>query len=226
MNIVQEKNEPRSKLLRREPRERMREALVAAAEATIERHGLAALRARDLAEATGCAVGTIYNLFSDLDGLIVEVNIRTLARLDGELARAAGAPDAEARLVALALAYLDFAAAHPARWAALFEHRLAEGAVLPESYADALAHLFLYVEEPLGALAGRGDGEAARRLSRSVFSAIHGVVALGLSEKLATIPPATLRGEVEAIARALARGLSSTAVGTNPAPPARTSRPG
>src|ERR1700738_2521543 len=65
-----------------ERRDRLRDALIDAAERTIETHGLRALRARDLAAEVGCAVGAIYNAVVDLDELIYAVNARTLAALE------------------------------------------------------------------------------------------------------------------------------------------------
>src|SRR4029077_19862509 len=101
-------------------------------ERTIAPNGLAGLRARDLAREAGCAVGTIYNVFADLDDLILCVGVRTLTMLRAALAavrltRPDGSPeDAADDLVRLALAYLEFAAEHTVRWRALFEHRMSE----------------------------------------------------------------------------------------------------
>src|SRR5215472_18591366 len=64
----------------------LRLRLIDAAEHTISESGLAALKARDLARAAGCSVGTIYNVFAHLDELILCVGSRTLAMLDGALA--------------------------------------------------------------------------------------------------------------------------------------------
>src|SRR3954471_19900177 len=110
-----------------ERRDKLREALIDAAERTIETHGLRALRARELAAEVGCAVGAIYNVVADLDELIYAVNARTLAALEATFTAAgleAEPPDgATARFVRLALAYLDFAAANGPRWRAVFGHQ-------------------------------------------------------------------------------------------------------
>src|SRR5262245_28907928 len=129
-------------------RDRLREALVAAAEDTIAKGGLAELRARDLAEKAGCAVGAIYNAVEDLDQLVLLVNLRTLAALEHDLAAAYGDDDdadtvdsAIAQLVRLALAYLAFATANGPRWRALFDHRM-PGREVPEWYRNEQHRLF------------------------------------------------------------------------------------
>src|SRR5262245_1295487 len=126
-------------------REQLKEGLVKAASRTIAHHGLAGLKARALADEVGCAVGAIYNVVADLDGLILLVNARTLAQLETELTAAtttgAGPDWAIDQLIKLALAYLDFATTHRLLWRALFDHRLPPGQDTPEWYQRELTRL-------------------------------------------------------------------------------------
>jgi AcrR family transcriptional regulator len=204
-----------------ERREQLKTALVDAAEAIIARDGLAALRARDLAAAAGCALGAIYNAFDDLDAIVFAVNMRTLALLDrdiGEALRhkpAAGRTRADdpdlGRLIRLALAYIEFAAKNGPRWRALFEHRLRDDQTAPPWYIAEQNRIFQLVEEPLRAIQpGLPAGELAQ-LARTVFSAVHGVVSLGLEQKLGEIPPRRLREQMAGIVGAIARGLRESA---------------
>src|SRR5436305_4114057 len=66
-------------------RRKLREALIRAAERMIEKEGLGGMRARELAHKVGCAVGAIYNVFTDLDHLIFAVNALTLEQLEKTL---------------------------------------------------------------------------------------------------------------------------------------------
>jgi AcrR family transcriptional regulator len=190
----------------------LRTRLVDAAERTIAERGLAALKARDLAVEAGCAIGTLYNVFGHLDELVLCVGSRTVAMLDAVLGavRSRGpygsTEEAVADLVRLALAYLDFAAQHQVRWRALFEHRISEAHSLPEWYVGQQQVLFAQVEGPLATLAPELDDERRRILARTLFSAVHGMVALGLEEKLVSLPLSDLRQEVAAIVRAIAEG--------------------
>src|SRR5262244_428074 len=193
---------------------KMRAALVAAAERTIEREGLRGLRARSLAKEVGCAVGAIYNAVEDLDELVLLVNARTLRALEAELAAAdrgaehAGPDAAIARLVRMALAYLDFAAAHTPRWRALFEHRMPPGQSVPAWYRDQQQRLFGYVEELLAELQAHESRVRRTLLARSLFSAVHGVVVLGLEEKLQTILLPVLREQLRFVVTAIGRGMT------------------
>ncbi len=49
--------------------------------------GLISLKVRDVAEAAGCSIGSVYNEFGDFDGLILTVNRETVQLLDLETRR-------------------------------------------------------------------------------------------------------------------------------------------
>lgn len=200
-------------------REKLKEALVSAAERTIEQQGLRGIKARELASKAGCAVGAIYNVVTDLDDLIIAVNARTLAALERALTAAGGAIDSEARstpdaidrLVRLGLGYTDFAAANTPRWRAVFDHRMPQGRDIPDWYVADQQRLFDYVEQPLKALQPGTAPDRRALLARSLFSAVHGIVALGLEEKFQLIPLPALREQVTLMVEAMGKGLVQTA---------------
>src|SRR5436190_24116209 len=125
-------------------RRKLRDALIGAAERTIAAEGLRGMKARELAYRVGCAVGAIYNVFTDLDDLIFAVNALTLEQLEKTLTVAGGDtadPHADAikALVHLGLAYTDYATANTRRWRVLFDHRLPDGKQVPTWYTANLA---------------------------------------------------------------------------------------
>ena len=120
--------------------------------------------------------------------------------------RHGSADEAVAAMVRLALAYLDFAANHTVRWRALFEHRMNEARPLPEWFVEQQHRLFAQLERPLEALLPELDRDVRRTLARTVFSAVHGIVALGLEEKLVSLSLPDLAGQLAATVRAIATG--------------------
>jgi AcrR family transcriptional regulator len=212
MNDVHEKVISTMKTAER--RQNLKESLISVAERTIEAHGLSGVRARALAHKAGCAVGAIYNVVADLDELILLVNSRTFAALEraftaaGEDTEAPRTPDqAIERLVRLSMVYTDFAATNTQRWRALFEHRLSQGRRIPDWYLEEQMRLFLYVEGPLRVLQPNASPERLGLLARSLVSAVHGIVTLGLEEKLYTLPLTSLREQVTFVVSAIGRGL-------------------
>jgi len=200
MNSVQDKIERRSEKSRA-----LADRLVGAAEAVIAADGLPALRARALASAVGCSVGAIYGVYEDLDAIILEVNALTLDAFVADMGRDARGAGPEDQLVQMAEAYLDYAARNRHRWAALFQHRLPPGRTITESYANRQEAAFRQIEAPLAALHPTLPeiGLAARTL----FSAVHGVVALGLDERITVLKLPVLRAQLGQIVRAAVRGL-------------------
>ncbi len=200
-----------------ERRDRQREALVLAAEQAIAEKGLAGLKARDLAEAIGCSLGAIYNLVQDMDELVLRVGSRTLARLDAALAEATqgstpgSSDDATDTLVTIAQTYCAFARENLQLWRTLFEHRMAEGSIVPEWAITEQMTMFRYILAPLRGLLPEASESDLILLSRTLFSAVHGVVMLGLEEKLVAVPAAALDGQIEALVRVIGKGLTAGA---------------
>ncbi|MGL4324304.1 MAG: TetR/AcrR family transcriptional regulator [Beijerinckiaceae bacterium] len=193
-------------------REAQRIALIDAAEQRIARDGLAGVKARDLAQDIGVALGAIYNLVADLDELMLRVASRTLARLDRALEQAAmpaGMPTACDRLVAIALAYRSFATAHTHLWRSLFEYRMQADRPLPEWAVIDQMHLFRHILEPLAALMPDAPEAERQTMASTLFSAVHGVVSLGLEGKLVAVPERLLDQQIERLVRLLCASMGS-----------------
>jgi AcrR family transcriptional regulator len=186
----------------------LRAELLAAAEHQIETRGLAHLRARELANQAGCSLGAIYNVFTDLDELILLVNASTLRAIDRELT---GIEDGDPlqQLTALANAYLTYAERHRLRWEALFSHRMPTEAVVPQWFQDVQNAAFSRIERPLALLRPDLPQAACSLLGRSIFAAIHGMVALGLDRRAVPMDLPVLRSQIALMVGAIARGLPS-----------------
>lgn len=192
-----------------ERREKLRSALILAAERMIAGRGLAGLKTRDLAREIGCANGAVYNLVADIDELILRVGSRTLHRLDEALSAAEGAGESSPQqaLVRIAIAYCDFAADNLQLWRALFEHRMGAGKVVPDWSVEDQMRLFRHIYQPLATLFPKRSREELGVTARSLFSAVHGMVALGLEQKLVAVPLPALRKEIAGLVRAMIDGL-------------------
>ena len=193
-----------------ERRAKQREALIAAAEKAIAAKGLSGLKSRELASRIGVANGAVFNLVDDMDELILRVGSRTLARLDNALSAAEsnGAPSPAETLVRIAVAYCDFAADNLELWRALFEHRMAPEKPIPEWAIEEQMTLFRHIYHPLAKLFPKWSADELGITARSLFAAVHGMVSLGLEQKLIAVPVAALRDEIATIVKATIKGLS------------------
>lgn len=168
----------------------LHDRLIDLAEKQIETDGLSGLRARDLAKDAGCALGAIYNVFEDLNALVLAVNARTFHRLGAAVAEElAEAPqDPTEQLVVMAQAYHHFAAANHNHWRALFDLERAPDEEAPEWYLHEMGQLFTYISTPLAVIFPNIDAAEHALLTRGLFSSVHGIVLLSLDKASAGVP--------------------------------------
>jgi AcrR family transcriptional regulator len=172
-------------------RDDLRKRLIDLAEAQIAQGGVASLKARDLATQAGCALGAIYTVFDDIPALVMQVNVRTFARLG------AAAQDAQG-LEALGQAYLQFATGNFHLWRALFD--LPPGPV-PEWYQAALDAVFALIEGPIRTLFPALSAADQALMVRGLFASVHGIVLLALQGPDLPAPPADVARMVSLILR-------------------------
>ena len=190
-------------------RAELRERLIDIAEAQIRKDGSASLRARALAEEAGCAVGAIYNVFTDMPGLQLAVNGRTFARLGTRVteavAKQAKAPPVD-RLVIMAKGYLGFAVDDPNLWRALFEVEMTTDSEVPEWYLRDLSQLFAIIAGPLAELDPGADADEIDLRTRALFSSVHGIVLLGLERRISGVPIPRMEAMIEYLLKSFASG--------------------
>lgn len=198
-----------------EKREKLREALVDIAETRIAEAGYAALTARDLAREAGCAVGAIYNAFADMDDLVARVNSRTIARLEAAVAaayaRLGSAADPKRSLVLLGQTYFSFVQANPRLWSAIFELGLGSTKELPQWRVDEHVRLIGHIVKPLHGLLPGIDEARRVVLAKALFSAVHGIVSLGMQRRFISVPPEEIADQIRFIVEGFCDGVASTA---------------
>lgn len=166
-------------------RDELHALYVAAARRILAGEGLGGLTARRIAREIGYSPGSLYNVFENLDDLVLQVNAGTLDRLYDCLA--AARPEGggvETTLRAMARAYVDCARAEPLLWQALYEHRMSGDRPLPDWYSGRITRLFALVEGALAPLFGTPESDDCRRAARILWSALHGIASLALAQKL------------------------------------------
>ena len=172
----------------------LRDTLIAHAETRIKADGLKNLRTRDLAKDAGCALGAIYNVFGDLNDLVLAVNARTFHRLGTAVAEtlAPGPQNATQQLIVMSHAYHCFAAENFNAWRALFDIERPAGEAAPDWYLAEIGQLFAYIDAPLSVLFPDYDAQKRALLTKALFSSVHGIVLLGLDEAAVGVPAAQL----------------------------------
>jgi len=166
--------------------------MIEIARGLIAANGLRSLKVRDVAEAADCSIGSVYNEFGDFDGLILTVNRETVRALTARLV-AVPAEDPVRQLHGLAETYLAFAADHANLLRSLFEHRMENDRPFPEDILLMVMQAFALMHEPMVRLLPGRNPEEVALLARMMFSAVHGIISLGLEERMVAVPPEKLR---------------------------------
>lgn len=177
-------------------RQALHDQLIEIAEQVIATKGLSAIKARDLAHAAECSVGAIYNVFNDLEDIVIAVNGRTFGKLGRAVAAALEGQESQpptARLVIMSYAYLDYAAAHPRLWRALFDLQMSTEMDVPQWYLEELSRLFSYIDGPVRGCFPDLSADEVGLMTRALFSSVHGIVLLGLENRISGVPKDQLR---------------------------------
>src|SRR6516165_3129857 len=189
MNNVQEESS------REQKKSRRRALMLETARNIIATKGLISLKVRDVAEAADCSIGSIYNEFGDFDGLILAVNRETVQALTARLT-AVPAVDPIEQLHGLAATYLEFFSQHANLLRSLYEHRMEDDRPFPEDILLMVMRAFALMHQPLVRLLPDRDPKDIAMLARLMFSAVHGIISLGLEERMVAVPPDSLRQQV------------------------------
>ncbi|MCK1294800.1 TetR/AcrR family transcriptional regulator [Bradyrhizobium sp. 30] len=200
MNNVQDES------LRDRKKSRRRQQIVEIARSIIATKGLESLKVRDVADAAGCSVGSVYNEFGDFDGVILTVNRETVKELTVRLGQVP-AEDPVRQLYGLAATYLEFFAEHANLLRSLFEHRMEDDRPYPDDILQMVMDAFALMHPPLVRLLPNADDVQIALLSRTLFSAVHGIISLGLEERMVAVPPQMLRQQLDQFLDAHLAGL-------------------
>lgn len=210
LNIVQmstlKMNNVQDESLRDRKKSRRRQQIVEIARSIIATKGLESLKVRDVADAAGCSVGSVYNEFGDFDGVILTVNRETVKELTVRLGQVP-AEDPVRQLYGLAATYLEFFAEHANLLRSLFEHRMEDDRPYPDDILQMVMDAFALMHPPLVRLLPNADDVQIALLSRTLFSAVHGIISLGLEERMVAVPPQMLRQQLDQFLDAHLAGL-------------------
>lgn len=185
-------------------RAKLRETLIDVAEARIAQDGAHALKARDVAREAGCALGAIYTHFNDMQALVMAVNGRTFQRLGAEVTQAVAhenPPEPRAHMIVMSNAYLQFAAQNTHLWRALFDLEMSTDGPVPAWYLQELGQLFALIAAPLSQIYPNKTPEELDLTVRALFSAVHGIVLLGLEKRISAVPMARIEAMISELLR-------------------------
>lgn len=192
-------------------REQLYDMALDAARQVVEEDGFRALTARNVADAIGYSPGTLYNIFSNLDDLILHLNGSTLDSLHAAISRSALSGNPYKDLEQLLEAYLGFLESHPSLWRAITDYSLPEGAGVPEWYGRKVDKVLSVVESAIAPAYGNHNEarETPMAAARVLWAGLHGICSLSDAGKLDVLGTASVRNMAKILATNFIAGVEA-----------------
>jgi AcrR family transcriptional regulator len=188
--------------------EELREFIIQAATEIVEQDGLEGLSAREIAKRIGYSPGTLYNVFENLDDLLLTIEARLLDRLADRLANTDATGTPQERLRRLTKTYFAFTQETPKLWNLLIEHRLPAGRGVPGWYQAKLEDLLVPLEAALAPLLTGTDTGAKKHAARTLWVGVHGMTSLSTADKFSALTGATGASHIDELVSTYLAGLA------------------
>ena len=141
---------------------------------------------RDLAKLSHCSVGTVYNLYENLNEIILQLNVRSLDQMYGALHQEMRkeievGSDIHNVFQKMGKVYISFGLRHPKLWRSLFESVPIEP--MPDWYKEKAQNGLYVIEAAVQKEFGLSEGEA-NQLVNFFWAAMHGMTSILINRKM------------------------------------------
>jgi AcrR family transcriptional regulator len=187
--------------------EELRQLILDASRTIVETNGISGLSAREIARVIGYSPGTLYNIFENLDDILLTLQVQLLGRIADHLKDVPLGTNGETNVDALTHAYIEFALENKRMWNLLFAHSVTGPNRVPPPFHEHLNDLACTVRKALAPLAPEATHEELDTTARALFAGVHGISAVAASEKGAHLTPATAQIYAKELTSNFVRGL-------------------
>lgn len=156
-----------------------------AAREIVREKGLKGLTTRGIAQEIGYTVGSLYQVFDNVDQLIEQMNIETIDHVRSLCDQLDLEGHATDSLHNLASFYIEFTHQNPHLWNAVIDHQLPETYQRHESYFDSVGKLVGVVEKAIAPYYATHQLADRERDANLLWASLYGITALASADKLA-----------------------------------------
>lgn len=187
--------------------EELRQLILDASQTIVERNGITGLSAREIARMIGYSPGTLYNIFENLDDVLLTLQVQLMGRTVEHLKRVPLGQDGEKNIEALSNAYVDFALVNRRMWNLFLAHNLPAGKTVPAPFHDYTNNLVEIVKGALAQVAPNLSTEDLDTTARSFLAGLNGITAVAATEKGVYLTPATAQTYAKNLTSTFLKGL-------------------
>lgn len=149
----------------------------------VSEEGIDALSARKITARMGYTVGTLYQIFSDMDDLVERMNAGTLAALYEHCRQGMGRDETGAKLMALGVLFGEFVKEHPKEWDAVMSYRYKDGHTTSDDYQHEILRLFGLMKTATSQFYGTGAEEEHAADMAMLWASLTGIIGIANSER-------------------------------------------
>jgi AcrR family transcriptional regulator len=157
---------------------------VEAAAKIVAKQGLGKLSTRRIAARMGYSAGTLYQLFHNLDDIILHVNAKTLDGLIEVCQDVDFTTGPETSLYDLADRYIGYTSRNRSLWNSVFEHSLPNGRAAPAWFIEKRQRLIGFGEKAIAPLFQPGEETARYHEAHVLWAGLYGIASLATAGKL------------------------------------------
>lgn len=165
-------------------RKELRQLALDAAAEIVRENGLSQLKARKIAERIGYTVGTLYQVFKNLDDLVEQMNLNTLSELYDHCEKVDFDREPAESLMELALSLATFIDANSKLWRAVIFHQLPDEHVRPKEYDDMVIRLHGLIMNAINPYFSSDQKEEQMHDARVLWASMYGIYSLGTADRL------------------------------------------
>jgi AcrR family transcriptional regulator len=187
--------------------EELRQLILDASQTIVERSGIAGLSAREIARMIGYSPGTLYNIFENLDDVLLTMQVQLMGRTVDHLKRVPLGDDGEKNIDALMNAYVDFALVNRRMWNLFLAHNLPPTVAMPAPFRDYTNTLVDLVRVALMPIAPSATRESLDATARALWAGVNGITAIAATEKGVYLTPATAQAYAKELTSNFIKGL-------------------
>jgi AcrR family transcriptional regulator len=154
----------------------------------VERDGMNGLSARAIAKKIGYSPGTLYNVFKNLDDLLLTIQVALVEEALDALRSVPPGPSAQGHVRALASCYIDFAITNKRLWNLLLQHSTPSNKARNDILTGTLTEMSRLIRTAIAPLMAQCPETEIDETAKAIWYGLHGISAIAVNDKLAHEP--------------------------------------
>lgn len=165
----------------------LRRMILESSRKILEQDGINGLSARAIAKRIGYSPGTLYNVFRNLDDLLMTIQAATLDEAIETLRAVPRNGDARGYVKALSSAYIGFAMENRKLWNLLSQHNPPPEGTNPKLLDEKIEALVAVLRDAIQSVSPGGDARECEQTARTIWASMHGISAIAATDKTASL---------------------------------------